>query len=677
MGFLADRASALTSYTSNKIEDMKNNVNRLIALGLKRASAVELESLVDRWSRCSGPEWTVSRLKQIKMALVNYAAGRPIVLSWVRLNKSGLPSGVLSHLFRMSRQSDKGLFISVNSLMIYSQFISNKMTDKQREKFFGSMESTEARGLDAKSTRSYKLVPKIRPNLRKGLPWTNALLSESVFQPGQDGKSYPETDTFQSLLFAACSKPIMSLEMDYERIFREVIPTELFDDLSYLAWKGQIPRYSPMDMCVGKISYIQEPGMKLRAVANPNRVLQSVLEPLKEVLGEVLSFLPNDSTFDQEQGVQWVKDQLLSGKTMHSIDLSDATNLFPLAYTEDVLLRRFPISETAEGRYRSLVEIFIKTSRSPWFSKESDGTVRIHKFTRGQPLGLGPSFFAFALSHHCLVMDLCRDLGLIEPYPYRILGDDIVIANNLLSSVYREKLEEIGCKISHEKSMTSDIMAEFAGKIITKSVIVPQFKWRDLDDSNFVDFCRNVGPKSVSLLSRRQADIINLLGEVPSLIGGLGWNPHGLPIEHRLTPFALFLLNKNPEVYLPYRRVDRPLKEFMNSFVSRVRTLGITANRYAVTLIPTRDDEAKAWGTHAFWKLFRLAENSKQPFKVQYQFPSDEKDEIADLFFNVFGDLFSPIYREDGDPTEDLVATPWFDIVRYFRRTAYQRDQLH
>jgi len=654
---------------------MKNNVHRLTALGLKRASAIELESLVDRWFRCSGPEWTVSRLKAIKTALISYAAGRPITLSWVRLNKSGLPSGVLSELFRMSKQNDKNLFIAINSLMIYSQFVSSSVTEAQREKFFSSMESREARGLTAKSTRSYKLVPKIRPYLGKGLPWVNAPLSGSVFQPGQDGKSYPETDAFQSLLFAACSKPIMSLEKDYERIFREVIPTELFDDLAYLAQTGKIPRYSPMDGCVGKISYIQEPGMKLRAVANPNRVLQAVLEPLKEVLGDVLSLLPNDSTFDQETGVLWVQDQLRKGQTMHSIDLSDATNLFPLAYTEDVLLRRIPVSSTTESRYLSLVEIFIKVSRAPWFTKEN-GNVRIHKFLRGQPLGLGPSFFAFALSHHCLVMDICKDLGLIEPYPYRILGDDIVISNNLVASVYRSSLSELGCKISEQKSMTSEIMAEFAGKIITKSVIIPQYKWRDLNDSNFVDFCRQVGSNSTSLLSKRQAEVINLLGEVPSEIGGLGWNPHGLPFEERLTPFALFLLNKNPEVYLPYWRVDRPLKEFMNSFVSRVRTLGITANRYALTLIPTRDDEARSWGTRDFWKRFQEAESSRLPFFVQHE-PFISEDEEAVIASKLFPKgLFQPVYREDGDPTRELVNTPWFDIVRFFNRTTYQRDQL-
>ena len=174
---------------------MKSNVHRLIALGLKRTSAIELESLVDRWSRCSGPEWTVSRLKGIKMALISYAAGRPISLSWVRLNKSGLPHGVLSELFRLAVTNDRGLFIAVNSVMIYSTFVADQITESQREKFFGSMESTEARGLGAKSTRSYKLVPKIRPSVRKGVPWVNVPLSGSVFQPGQDGKSYPETDT--------------------------------------------------------------------------------------------------------------------------------------------------------------------------------------------------------------------------------------------------------------------------------------------------------------------------------------------------------------------------------------------------------------------------------------------------------------------------------------------------
>jgi hypothetical protein len=39
---------------------------------------------------------------------------------------------------------------------------------------------------------------------------------------------------------------------------------------------------------IGKIGFIQEPGYKLRAVANPNRVYQLSLEPMAEQLQRVL-----------------------------------------------------------------------------------------------------------------------------------------------------------------------------------------------------------------------------------------------------------------------------------------------------------------------------------------------------------------------------------------------------
>jgi hypothetical protein len=82
--------------------------------------------------------------------------------------------------------------------------------------------------------------------------------------------------------------------------------------------------------CVGRISVVQEPGFKARFLANPRRVFQVSLKPFGKQLLGLLTKLPWDCTHNQAAGPVWAQAQLVAGKTVYSVDLSDATNNFPL-----------------------------------------------------------------------------------------------------------------------------------------------------------------------------------------------------------------------------------------------------------------------------------------------------------------------------------------------------------
>lgn len=637
-------------------------VNRLVALGLSRPLAVKLEREITKWHSKSGPEWTVARLKQLKVALINHIAGRDMDLRWIRMNEFGLPHGAMSELFRMT-DSKRGRFLAVNALMVYSSFVSESVTEVQREKFFGSMESKETRGLNAKCSRKFSLGHV--PFIESGTPWTNARLSPSSFQPGKDGRSYPETDTFVSFMGFTSSDTLVQLGAKHNSIFDEVVPMGLVVDT-------RMARAEPIDVpfntVVGKISYIQEPGYKLRAVANPNRVAQHALEPLKEVLGFVLGNLSNDFTFDQNAGVQLVQGWLKKGLTVYSVDLSDATNNFPLSYTESVLKTRITVNVRDRKRYDSLVEIFAELSRAPWFSKES-GTVRIHRFTRGQPLGLGPSFFAFALSHNCLLLDLCKDSGVDPHEAFAILGDDICISNPVLYTAYRLWLSENGCPVSEAKTMTSGKIAEFAGKLILKDQVIPQFKWRELDDSNVVDFVKNVGPTGVSLLNKNQRALIDVLADVPDFLGGLGWNPEGISLDFRLAqPFCQFLLLRDLEVSLPQVRVDRPLMAFIRDPRLKELTQSLTG-LVNDSLIPARGEGSSGFGTRSFWKRFHQAQSQGAvlPFEIEVlQADSSSARESSNPRSDRYL-YYIPSWKDVGEWYSSK-PQPWFALVRYFER---------
>jgi len=557
--------------------------------------------------------------------------------------------------------------------MIYSSFISEKVTKTQKEKFFSSMKSDDKTGLNLQPRKGqFYLVDGLNP----WMPWTNVPLSSGSFQPGPDGKSYPETDHFTSLVFALTSKPIFSMMRRHSDVFNKVVPLSIVNDMWREGTAEMKYSVSPVNLCVGKISYIQEPGYKLRAVANPSRVIQAALEPLKEALGNVVRTLPNDFTFDQDAGVRRVQGWLKEGLIVHSIDLSDATNLFPLPYQIGVLEKRILIKNKDDREnWKRLISIFKEVAQSPWFSKEN-GVVETHVFTRGQPLGLGPSFFSFALSHNTLLHDLCR--GTDIPESFVILGDDVCIANDRLAELYRQSLDLLGCKISETKSLISQKVAEFAGKIILADEIIPQFKWHDLTDANVVDFCRNIGPKSVNLLSRRQASLIEALSPVPDFLGGVGWNPKGLSLAERLSaPLCVYLLSKDAVVNLPLRRVDAALISFMHDKrVKELTPLYITVNSGS-TLIPTRDFGCPRWSHIRFWDTFTCAQNRHDLMPEYIQV--DQKRRKGFLCLDSQSepisarDCYTPFVKDSGKPGGS-VSTPWFDVIRYFERNRSRID---
>jgi hypothetical protein len=160
---------------------------------------------------------------------------------------------------------------------------------------------------------------------------------------------------------------------------------------------------------------------------------------------------------------------------------------------------------------------------------------------------LYPSFGAFALTHGLLLLGI---LGKEYNQEFFVLGDDVVILDTRLADEYMRILSVLGCPYSDSKTIRSNKLCEFAGKIVTPTRIVPQLKWRICSDDSFVDIIRLLGPRAVSLLRPNQRKVISAIAEVPEFLGGLGWNPSGKPLEDRLNQPWIF-----DEEYKPQSRV--------------------------------------------------------------------------------------------------------------------------
>jgi hypothetical protein len=187
------------------------------------------------------------------------------------------------------------------------------------------------------------------------------------------------------------------------------------------------------------------------------------------------------------------------------VDLSSATDLFPLSVQETAL--RAILGQSSQQH----VDLFVEISRSVW--KSSIGDIR---WTKGQPLGLFPSFAAFTLTHGLLLYYLADG---DYHNQFFVVGDDVVILEDNLRDRYISMLERMRCPWSQDKSISSHKLSEFPGKIITSTKVIPQMKWRRMSDDSFLDIARLLGRRSRSLLSERQKLVFDAVAHLCEPVG--------------------------------------------------------------------------------------------------------------------------------------------------------------
>jgi hypothetical protein len=254
-----------------------------------------------------------------------------------------------------------------------------------------------------------------------------------------------------------------------------------------------------------------------------------------------------------------------------------------------------------------LIQAFEFVSKSGWYLKTDTG-YRVCHFTRGQPLGLQPSFAVFALTHNVMLEGICDKLGRRPMDCFRILGDDIVICDPEVHRLYRSTLRNLGCKVSESKTLESSLMAEFAGCIITRSMIGHAYKWKTPTWDNFISLCETYGPKARQLMWGAQRKVVDALAPIPTIVGGFGWNPEGIPLSKRLdSDLARFLLSIDKgKTLCQYRTLTSLIRRFENQLTEA----GLVNNGYMKTLnvdpwsmgakgLSTREAKNLGWSNEA------------------------------------------------------------------------------
>jgi hypothetical protein len=436
-------------------QDNHDLIRRLHALGLNKALAKQLVLEFTEWRIGSKDEWTVKRLKCLKVDLIRYMGGLPPMPdTWIEKRPGGvIPKGPFGALWKLSKTKP---FSALNALNMYTALI---YKPSSREDYAitptqcaGFVEAVQRPSVSAEAKLAYsKLleyipmefhapVPKfhadplldipVKPFKRSPIPGRGLVPKEEVFPRALIMLSkapafyYKHKELLDSALGVA--KSLIPL-MDQDAKVRDMSDSDsipvILNKMTMNIINHDGIHDDPSDVVSGNVSFIQDSGYKLRHIFVTNELIQVASLPLQSFLMNELRELPQDATYDQESGVKRVQDHLKSGKTCYCFDLQKCSDNLP-RFFQIQLFRKLGLDE-------KWVQWFSDITGSRWEIRDRVPPVpgkgiragyqirpdlyhgrRDHssymRMTVGQQLGFGPSFPAFSLLHHSIVRGIIR-----------------------------------------------------------------------------------------------------------------------------------------------------------------------------------------------------------------------------------------------------------------------------
>jgi len=201
-------------------------------------------------------------------------------------------------------------------------------------------------------------------------------------------------------------------------------------------WKGNNNNVESKHSRLGLIS---EYGGKTRQIAMADYFTKESLKSIFQWSMRCLKKLDTDGTYNQQKIVEKTRQAIVDGKPIHCLDLSSATDRFPVKLQYDLLVPI--IGETKAAAWRDLL-----VKRDFYFST---GDVR---YAVGQPMGILSSWSIFSLTHHAFIEYIASLEGYRSFRDYVVLGDDVAIFNTKVSDRYLSEMSNLGVGISLPKS---------------------------------------------------------------------------------------------------------------------------------------------------------------------------------------------------------------------------------
>lgn len=337
----------------------------------------------------------------------------------------------------------------------------------------------------------------------------------------------------------------------------------------------------------GRVVFLPEKSGKIRVIAQGDFISQSTLKPIHDTLAGILRSIPEDWTFDQEGGKEWVKHQTATAKWCASFDLSNATDRLPIDLQARIMDRVLP---------GELGELWSKTLVDREFNyvlpSGKEGNIR---YSVGQPMGFFSSFVSFALLHHIVVQYAYEKAhGRPGHKFYAIIGDDMVIFDKAAGDVYLDIIRSIGGVVNLSKSHISTskghIVAEFAKAYFINGEEITPFSLRLIKNAleNWANVPRMYNESRIKLgrvlhakklkhlfqeYWPKEANTLLQLLEVPVELGGIGKPGHtalAKVLRGTSNCFRLYLAYRAFEAYKVIINIsDDDLDEATNNITDR------------------------------------------------------------------------------------------------------------
>lgn len=521
----------------------------LQSVGFTPKDANLFASLMGKWTKHSGPEWTAERVKSLQTSLLKMLESGEYYIppGWAsrrtRKYTRSFALGVIHRLLtadlslETNRMRFRALIRTADLLFL------QKTSSKQIQKFMTAV--TGESNSDPRTLRNYEAAGVrmvIRRRRLKKPTDLGTLTLPGFLNPDSDKRSpswsprtgfttYKRSDARAADFYgyASYDADMQHLIRNFPRQFAKAITG---DENSTHVLPGRPGISSLHDempalkrLPAGKILVLQEGGCKARWIANPILLLQALGEPSKRKLNQyTLEAYPEVMTHDQDKGRDIVRSWLEEGQTVHSIDLSSFTDRFPFRFQQNMmeLLKENGVLDEFDTAVINTV------CTKPWDSELGEITWRV-----GQPLGFGPSFHLATLAHAVLAdslnTSLCQGKG-----RFMIVGDDIVIQGDELARHYRDVVAALGVEISPSKGLISKHYADFLGKLISDRGVTPTIKTKYLDNPEVTRTALAFyGRRGMGFLSNQEK--LHALGAfVPTWLGGLGWRPLRMSYENYL-----------------------------------------------------------------------------------------------------------------------------------------------
>jgi len=390
---------------------------------------------INSWISNNGVPHTIKRIKMIRLVVTRYLCDQPLMVNdlMIGVTRDGFPSSILFMKELIDSEDPQSVRFTLTLLGI-------------------------SRAMKAEGKVSYNSITDPFKGEYRSLPKGFIDLFVKDFCPTLEDSKLTVRDFFLNLKSGPLGGPAILLAHHATRYFtgRNLWGLNILLGPEGMRWFKSLFDATKLSFKKAtrnrKLHIIHDPELKERVIAIFDYISQMAFEPLSKYLFKALESIPQDRTFTQDPVIRDKKE----GEHFHSLDLSSATDRFPIDLQVDLL---DSIERAGNKPYRAIAKAWKSVMVSePFLTPE--GNLLYYKV--GQPMGARSSWAAFTLSHHAVVQFAAYECGLYPFKEYILLGDDIVIYNDIVAKEYIKVINALGVDCSPAKSHTSLNTYEFA-----------------------------------------------------------------------------------------------------------------------------------------------------------------------------------------------------------------------